>query len=74
MDLTEQLVLQQLLRQGRAIQHDERPVTPRTPSMNLARKNVFAGATFAGQENCRVGGRGAFCCLEQRNDSRILRF
>jgi len=73
-DVTEQLVLQQMLGESRAGDHDKRSATPRTPSMNLARKYILAGTALAVQENCGVGGRGALHRLEQRDHRGVLRF
>src|ERR1700732_3873094 len=42
--------------------------------MNLACKDVLAGAALAGQEDCRVTSRGALRSLEQRDHSGVLRF
>src|SRR5271168_2575065 len=73
-NMTEQLVFEHVLRQRRAIDHHERPAAPRTPSMNLARKYVLAGAALTSEENRRVAGRGTFKRLEQRGDFRFARF
>src|SRR6266849_2460427 len=42
--------------------------------MNLARKDVLAGAALAGQKNRRVASRGALRSLEQLDHSGVLRF
>ena len=46
----------------------------RTPSMDLLRKNVFAGAALAGEEDGRVAGGGALRLLQQSLHDSDVRF
>lgn len=52
----------------------ERAFGASTPSMDLMRKNVLAGATFTGEKNRRVTGGGALRLLQQSLHHGIVRF
>src|SRR6185437_4511708 len=62
--MAEQLAFEQGLGQGRAIDGDERPVTPGTGAMNAARNQFLAGAGLALDQYRDEGGRGAFHQME----------
>jgi hypothetical protein len=52
----EQLALDQLRRDGRAVHLDERPVAARRLAVNRARDELLAGAVLAGDEHARRRG------------------
>jgi len=72
--VTEQLAFEKMLGVTGAINRDERTFGSSTPSMDLMRKNVLAGATLAGEENCHVAGGGALRLLQQSLHHRSIRF
>ena len=55
--MTKQLALQQVFGDGIAVDCDKRSILSQAPAMNSQRGHLFAGATFAEQEN----RRGGFC-------------
>src|SRR5690606_24714551 len=57
LDVAEQLALEQVLRDGAAVDGDERPVLARRAAVDLAGDQLLAGAGLAGDEHRDVGGR-----------------
>ena len=55
--VAEQLALQQVLRDGAAVDGDERPLGARRAAVELARDQLLAGAGLAGDEHGDVGRR-----------------
>ncbi len=62
--VAEQLALDQLARERRAIHRDERLARARTSKMNRARDQLLAGARFAANQNRHVGRRDLVDRLE----------
>src|SRR5439155_22995746 len=53
--VSEQLAFEQIERDGRAIQLDERATAPRAQSVNRTRDQLLAGARLAVDEHGRIG-------------------
>src|SRR6478736_2487859 len=68
--VSEQLALEQIERDGRAIDLDERPAAPRAEVVNRPRNQLFAGAGLAFNEHRRLRGRDSLDLLEHRLQRR----
>src|SRR5205823_7997903 len=64
--VAEQLALDQLLRDGRAVDLDERPVGAPTVLMKRACDQLLAGAVPAGDQHPPLGWRGLAPSLDDR--------
>lgn len=65
---------EKMLGERGTVDREERTLRARTPSMDLVRKNVLAGAALAGEKNRRVAGGCAFRLLQQALRHGIVRF
>ena len=70
--VTEQLALEEIFRNGRAIDGEERPVVPRAVLMDGVGHEFFAGAAFAGDHDRGVAVRDAPDHLEHFLHGRRL--
>src|SRR5688572_33510264 len=68
--MAEELIFEQVFRNGRTVYGDERFVLPGTPSMDSARRDLLAGARLSQDEHGDVGSGGLF---RQRKLSRKFR-
>src|SRR5438477_4586056 len=57
--MSEQLGLEERLRQTRAVHRNERPMRPRAERVDFPRDQLLADAALAGNEHLRVGARHA---------------
>ena len=72
--MTEQLAFEKMFGVTGTVEGDERTFGANTPSMDLKRKNVLAGAALAGEKDRSVAGGRPFCLLEQSLHHSSVRF
>jgi hypothetical protein len=68
--VSEQLALEQIERDGRAIDLDERPAAPRAEVVNRPRNQLLAGTGLAFNEDRSLRGRDPLDLLEHRLERR----
>ena len=69
-DVAEEFALEQLLRNGRAVDFDQRPFGTRTACVNRVRDQLLADARFALQQHSRRGIRDRFDPLQHAPQCR----
>src|SRR5262249_48469377 len=70
--VAEQLALEQIQRNGRAVELDERAAAPGAEMMNRTRDQLFPGPGFALDKDCGIGGRDTLDLFEHRLQERTL--
>src|ERR1700734_563369 len=70
--MTKEFTLQQIERNGSAIQPYEGPPAPRAEVMNCVRDQLLAGASFSLNKNRGIRGRDPFHLFEHRFQGRTI--
>ena len=68
--VAEQLIFQERLRQGHAIDHDERHGMTRAPLVNGPGQQLLPGAAFSKQQHSGIGFRSSLSRLQHGTDFR----